>query len=82
MAVVQRTPFQEFADFMTSSPTLKQISEFRLSEESEERINDLLEANRKGTIKPDEHEELEDYARLEHLMRMVKIRAFEKGQTL
>lgn len=78
MAVVQRTPYQEFADFMTSSPTLEQIAEFRLSDESEAHINDLLAANRDETIKADAKDELDDYARLEHLMRMVKIRAFEK----
>jgi hypothetical protein len=78
MAVIQRTPYQDFAEFMTSSPTLRQIADYRLSDVSEARISYLLAANREGTITPDEQQELEDYTRLEHLMRIVKIRAFAK----
>ena len=78
MAVIQRTPYQEFAEFMTTRPTLEQIAEYRLSEVSESRISYLLAANRNETITPEEQDELEDYTRLEHLMRLVKIRAFAK----
>jgi hypothetical protein len=78
MAVAQRTPHQEFAEFMTSSPTLEQIAEYRLSDASEARISYLLEMNRNETISPEEEEELNDYTRLEHIMRLIKIRAFEK----
>ena len=78
MSVVIRTPYQEFADFVTSSPSLKQISEYRLSDVSEGRISYLLEANRNGTLSSQESDELDDYTRLEHLMRIVKIRAITK----
>ncbi len=78
MAVVQHTPYQEFADFITSSPSLKEISEYRLSDDSEARISYLLESNRNGMITLQEKNELDDYTRLEHLMRIVKIRAFAK----
>jgi hypothetical protein len=78
MAVLQRTPYQDFAEFMTSSPTLEQIAHYRLSDESEARISYLLEANREGTITPEETDELDDYTRLEHIVRLVKIRAVAK----
>lgn len=78
MSVVQHTPYQEFADFITSSPSLEEITEYRLSHDSEAHISYLLEANRKGTITQQEQNELDDYTRLEHLMRIVKIRAFVK----
>jgi hypothetical protein len=78
MSVVIRTPYQEFADFMTSSPSLEQISQYRLSDESEARISYLLEANREAVITPPELNELDDYTHLEHLMRIIKIRAFAK----
>jgi hypothetical protein len=45
---------------------------------SESRISYLLAANRNETITLEEQDELEDYTRLEHLMRLVKIRAFAK----
>lgn len=78
MAVIQRTPYQEFAEFVTSSPTLEQIAAFRLSDESDAHISYLLQANRDGVLSPEEEAELADYTRLEHLMRIVKIRAYEK----
>ena len=78
MAVIQRTPYQEFAEFMTTRPTLEQLTEYRLSDVSESRISYLLAANRNETITPEEQDELEDYTHLEHLMRLVKIRAFAK----
>ena len=78
MSVVLRTPYQEFADFITSAPSLKTISEYRLSDDSEARISYLLEANRTGMLTPQESDELDDYTHLEHLMRIVKIRAISK----
>jgi hypothetical protein len=68
----------EFTDFMTSSPTLEEIANFRLSDESEARLSALLEANRQGTLTAEEAEELAEYGRLEHLMRLMKYRAYEK----
>ncbi|MBL8160650.1 MAG: hypothetical protein JNJ61_01595 [Anaerolineae bacterium] len=78
MSAVLRTPYQEFAEFVTSSPTLEQIVEYRLSDANEAYISSLLEGNRNGTLTPEELQELQDYTRLEHLMRLVKIRAYEK----
>lgn len=78
MAIAQSTAYEEFVEFITSSPTLKQIAEFRLSDAAEAQISYLLEANRNGTITDDEEAELDDYLRLEHIMRRAKIRAFEK----
>ncbi|MCA0452828.1 MAG: hypothetical protein LCI00_02495 [Chloroflexi bacterium] len=81
MSIVQNTPYQEFADFITSSPSLEQIAEYRLSDASESRVSYLLDVNRNGTISKQEQNELDDYTRLEHLMRIVKIRAFAKLST-
>ena len=78
MVIRQAGAYEEFVEFITSSPTLQEIAEFRLSDEVEARISDLLEANRGGHITPDEEAELDDYLRLEHIMRKAKIRAFEK----
>jgi hypothetical protein len=77
MAVVQRTPYQEFVEFVVSRPTLEQITEFRLSDESEARISLLLEYNRTRKLTEDEEAEMEDFSRLEHIVRMMKIRAWE-----
>jgi hypothetical protein len=68
----------EVLDFLLSSPTVHQIAEFHLSDESDTRVEYLLEANRKGTLTPEERAEIEEYLRLEHFVRMLKIRAYAK----
>jgi hypothetical protein len=68
----------EFTEFVTSNPSLEEMADFRLSNEAETRIHYLLEMNGEGNISRDEQEELDDYLRLEHIMRMIKIRAIEK----
>ena len=69
---------KEFVEFITSTPTLKQMAEFRISPEANARISYLLEANRNGTLSAEERVELDEYGHLEHIMRMVKIRAYER----
>ena len=76
--VVYTSPEIEFADFMTSSPTLEEIAAYRLSDDSEARVGFLLEASRNGTLSESERAALDEYARLEHIMRMIKYRALEK----
>ncbi len=78
MAIAKISAYDEFVEFITSSPTLEQIAGFRLSDVSEARISALMEASNQGTITSAEEEELDDYLRLEHIMRKAKIRAFEK----
>jgi hypothetical protein len=70
--------YDEFIEFITSSPTLEQIADYRLSEAAEARVDYLLEQNNSGEISTDELAELNDYLCIEHLIRMAKIRAQEK----
>jgi hypothetical protein len=65
-------------EFITTSPTLNQIAAYQLSPESEERIEYLLDQNGEGKITPEEYDELEDYLRVEHIMRGAKLVALEK----
>ena len=78
MAVIYRAPYDEFIQFMTSSPSLGEIAEYRLSEEAEERIEYLLDQNGEGLLTPEERVELEDFQRVEHMMREAKLIALEK----
>jgi hypothetical protein len=70
--------YTEIADFLISRPTLEQITTFRLSDESEQFVSDLLEANRTVGLTPDQREMLEDYSQIDYLMQFVKVRAFVK----
>lgn len=78
MAVVHISAYDEFAEFITSSPTLQEIIAFRLLPETEDRLNALLDRNRNQTLTSEERAELDEAVRVEHLMRMVKIRAYAK----
>ncbi len=81
MAITQATAYDEFVEFITSRPTLKEIATFRLFDGAEARISALLEANRAGTLTAADQAELDEYIRLEHLMRRLKIRAHKKHIT-
>ena len=78
MQVVDINAYDEFVEFITSSPTLEQIADFRLSEAAEARIGELLDANRNRRLTDAEENELNEYLRLEHMVRKAKIRAYEK----
>jgi hypothetical protein len=78
MAIAHLPAYDEFVEFITSTPTVEQVSQLHLSAATEERISTLLKANREETITPEESIELDEYLRLERLMRKAKIRAIEK----
>jgi hypothetical protein len=70
--------WDEVEDFLTSSPTLQQVLDFRLSSAVETHARDLLAMNRAGTLTPAEHIELDEYVALENFMRRLKIKAHLK----
>ncbi len=78
MAIVNVSAYDEFVEFITSSPTLEQLAAFRLSDTTEKYISELLAANRTRTLTAEEEAELDEFLRIEHLMRKAKIRAYEK----
>ena len=81
MAIRNVSAYDEFVEFITSSPTLKDITEFRLSEVTEAHIASLLSANSNRALTAEEDAELDEYLRVEHLVRKAKIRAYEKLDT-
>ena len=78
MAITHLPAYEEFVEFITSVPTVEQVSQLHLSDETEARISSLLKANCEQTISPEEITELDEYLRLERMMRKAKIRAIEK----
>jgi hypothetical protein len=78
MAVVQINAYQEIVDFMAAGPTLEDMARFRFSEAVEGRINELLTANRDRRLTDVEAAELDEFDKLEHMMRMIKLTALEK----
>ena len=78
MAVERFKAYDEVYDFLTSSPIPQQIITFRPSAETQERIRFLLDANNTRNLTADEAIELDEFGKVEHLMRMLKVYAHEK----
>jgi hypothetical protein len=75
MAVAQSPIYQEVFVFLVSSPTPQDIIAFRPSEATQERIRELLAANKANRLTADENAELDEYEQVEHFVRMLKIHA-------
>lgn len=78
MTIKYASAYDEVYDFLTSEPTPQQIVEFRPSETTQERVRYLLESNREGKLTQQETAELEEFGKVEHLMRMLKLTARQK----
>lgn len=64
--------YQEFIDFLASGPTLEQMVGFKLSEATQERVEDLLDKNRENELTPEEKAELDRYFQYRHIMILLK----------
>jgi hypothetical protein len=78
MAIKQNHAYDEFIDFITSLPALEEIVNYTMSSATQVRVNELLTANKNRRLTDGEAAELDDYERLEHMIRRAKIRALEK----
>lgn len=67
--------YQEVLDFLIGRPTSNQIVEFRVSEQSQSRLQSLLEKNRDAVLSPEEKSELTLYEQLDTLMGLLKAKA-------
>ena len=67
--------YEEILDFLAAGTTAESIANFRPSEAAQARVRELIERRREANLAAAEHEELEEYLRLEHLMIMAKARA-------
>ena len=62
----------ELIAFLASNPSAREIHAYRLSDTDAKRVSKLLERNREGGLSQDEADELDEYLRLEHVVRMIK----------
>ncbi|MBK1989821.1 hypothetical protein A0J48_020190 [Sphaerospermopsis aphanizomenoides BCCUSP55] len=68
--------YTEVLDFLIRQPTPEQIAKFKVSNQAQTRLEDLLEKNRRGTISEAESSELDIYEQLDQLMILLKARAY------
>lgn len=70
--------YQEIIDFLIKSPTPEEITKFKVSQQAQNKLEILLSKNREKTLTAEENAELDIYENLEHLMTLLKIRAFSE----
>jgi hypothetical protein len=78
MAVAPVSAYDEVYEFLVSRPTPEEIIAFRPSPVTQTRVQALLDANRNASLTPDERRELDEFDQVEHMVRMLKIKAREK----
>jgi len=73
----ERKSYEEIVDFFARGASSNQVLAFRPSQETQERVRELLERNAADELTDEEAAELERYGEVEHLMQLVKARAQE-----
>ena len=68
--------YTEVLDFLLTRPTPQEIAAFKVSTEAQERIRRLLDKNKEGNLAKNETTELNLYEQLEHLMILLKAKAY------
>ncbi len=68
--------YTEVLDFLIKRPTPQEIAAFKVSSQAQSRLQTLLEKNRFSTLTEAETAELDVYQQLEHLMILLKARAY------
>ena len=72
--------YREVLDFLIETPTPQDIVSFKVSQNAQTRLQNLLDKNREATLTPMEIAELDVYEQLEHLMILLKARAYSAIQ--
>ena len=71
----EKTVSDVVTDFLGSAPTLKEIADYRLPPDLQQRAHDLLDKNRDGTLSQDERIEMEEFRNIDHLLTLIKAKA-------
>ena len=67
--------YEEFIDFIAAGPSSEHVATFQPSEATRQHVLDLLAREKGAGLSAAESEELDQYMRLEHIMRLAKARA-------
>ena len=78
---VEEKSYAEIIDLFARGASSAEVLAFRPSQETQERVRELLERNAAAELTEEEAAELECFGQLEHLMQLVKARAQEYLKT-
>ncbi|WP_413163844.1 hypothetical protein ACL6C3_30335 [Capilliphycus salinus ALCB114379] len=68
---------EEMIDLIASGATPQQIISFQASQAVKERVVDLIEREKTTGLSIEEKSELDRFLQLEHLMRLIKAKAYQ-----
>ena len=77
----KRKSYDEIVDLFARGASPAEVLAFRPSQQTQERVRELLERNAADELTEAEAAELECFGELEHLMQLVKSRAHEYLKT-
>lgn len=64
----------DLIDLLVSNPSEQIVRDYQFDPSVQERVNTLLEKNRQGILSNAEAVELDDYLKLEHVVRLLKLK--------
>jgi hypothetical protein len=67
--------YDEIVDFIAAGTSPVEVAGFEASEETRDRVADLIHREKTSGLTTEETSELDHYLQLEHLMRLAKARA-------
>ena len=67
--------YDELVEFLAAGSTPASLLQFQPSQETRDRVLALIHKEKDAGLLPEEASELDDYLKLEHLMRLAKARA-------
>jgi hypothetical protein len=68
--------YDEIIDFIAAGTTTQSVIDFKLSATAQDRLEDLVYRHETGELTPDEKRELDHFLTLEHIMTLLKERAY------
>ena len=75
-----KTVFDVITDFLTSDPTPQEIIDYRMPDDLQKRLDELLVRNGEGQLTFDEQRELFDYIRANEMMSLLILKTKLKLQ--
>lgn len=75
MSTVDHPPiYDELVELLAKRAEPSELLSFQLSGQKQQRLDDLMDRNRQGTLTPGESAELDAYEQFEHVIRLLKAR--------
>jgi hypothetical protein len=69
--------YDEIIDFIARGTTPQSLIDFKISEDAQEYLEELVYKHKAGKLTPEEKKELDDFLVLEHIIRLAKARAYK-----